>query len=146
MNTLVRATRRQRAAPGARAASGFTLLELLVAFSIMALSLGLFYRALGGNARAIDQVQRYQDAVVLGQSLLALRDSVPAGGWNDEGDSGGYHWRVQSQPYGTDAQGPRVPVLYQVSIVINWGQGEGVRTLALSTLRPERLPPVGIRP
>ncbi|KQO25538.1 general secretion pathway protein GspI [Acidovorax sp. Leaf78] len=131
----------------ARAVSGFTLLELLVAFSIMAMALGLFYRALGGNARAVDHVQRYQGAVVLAQSLLELRDSVPAGGWNDEGDSGGYHWRVQSQPYSTDAQGPRVPVLYQVSIAISWGQGsENVRNLALSTLRPERIPPVGIRP
>lgn len=139
--------RQPRRRATARAVAGFTLLELLVAFSIMAMALGLFYRALGGNARAVDHVQRYQGAVVLAQSLLELRDSVPAGGWNDEGDSGGYHWRVQSQPYSTDAQGPRVPVLYQVSIAISWGQGsENVRNLALSTLRPERIPPVGIRP
>lgn len=137
----------RRACSRVRVAAGFTLLELLVAFSIMALALGLFYRALGGNARAVDQVQRYQGAVVLAQSILDLRDSVPAGGWNEEGDSGGYRWRVQSQPYSTDAQGPRVPALYQVSITIQWDGGAAqARSLALSTLRPERLPPVGPRP
>ncbi len=130
-----------------RAASGFTLLELLVAFSIMALALGLVYRALGGNARTVDQVHRYQGAVVLAQSILDLRDSVPSGGWSEEGESGGYRWRVQSQPFSTNTQGPRVPVLYQVSITIFWEDGAAERRrLALSTLRPERLPPVGLGP
>lgn len=146
--------RRARHAPcsrrggAARSVSGFTLLELLVAFSIMALALGMFYRALGGSVKSIDQVQRYQGAVVLAQSLLALRDSVPAGGWNEEGNSAGYHWVIQSQPYGTDVQGPKIPPLYQISIAIHWGdeRGQGARTLALSTLRPERNPPQGIRP
>ena len=132
----------------ARSVSGFTLLELLVAFSIMALALGMFYRALGGSVKSVDQVQRYQGAVVLAQSLLNLRDSVPAGGWNEEGSSAGYRWVIQSQPYSTDVQGPKIPPLYQVSIAIHWGdeRGQGGRTLALSTLRPERNPPRGIRP
>lgn len=139
--------RSSRYSRAVRAVSGFTLLELLVAFSIMALALGMFYRALGGSVRSVDQVQRYQGAVVLAQSLLNLRDSVPAGGWNEEGDSAGYHWVIQSQPYGTDVQGPKIPPLYQVSIAIHFGgRGESARTLQLNTLRPERNPPLGIGP
>ena len=136
--------RRSRAV---RVVSGFTLLELLVAFSIMALALGMFYRALGGSVKSVDQVQRYQGAVVLAQSLLNLRDSVPAGGWNEEGDSAGYRWVIQSQPYSTDVQGPKIPPLYRISIEIHWGElGQNARTLQLSTLRPERNPPLGIKP
>ena len=32
---------------------GFTLLELLVAFAIMSISLGMLYRASGGGARSV---------------------------------------------------------------------------------------------
>jgi general secretion pathway protein I len=39
---------------------GFSLLELLVAFSIMALALGMLYRASGSSARAAGDAERYQ--------------------------------------------------------------------------------------
>jgi general secretion pathway protein I len=150
MSTKIRGGRRASLSArsvAVRAASGFTLLELLVAFSIMALALGMFYRALGGSVRSVDQVQRHQGAVILAQSLLNLRDSVPVGGWNEEGDSAGYHWRVQSQPYSTDVQGPRVPPLYEVSVAIHWGESGGeTRKFELTTLRPERNPPLELRP
>ncbi|OPH17317.1 general secretion pathway protein GspI, partial [Azospirillum brasilense] len=64
-----------------RGQQGLTLLELLVAFAIMALALGMLYRAMGGSARSVADVDRYQRAVVLAQSLLALRDAVPEQGW-----------------------------------------------------------------
>ena len=37
---------------------GFSLLELLVAFAIMALALGMLYRASGGSARAAGDAAR----------------------------------------------------------------------------------------
>ena len=59
---------------------GFSLLELLVAFSIMALALGMLYRASGSSARAAGDADRSQRAVILAESLLALRDAVPPQG------------------------------------------------------------------
>lgn len=120
---------------------GLTLLELLVAFAIMAMSLGLLYRAMGGSARSAGDVERYQHAVLLAESLLALRDTVPEQGWADAGETGGYRWRVQSAPYSTGLEGPNIPVLHEVGILITWFDGTQDRSFEIATLRPQRKPP-----
>ena len=120
---------------------GFTLLELLVAFAIMALSLGMLYRASGSGARSVVDIERYQRAVILGESLLALRDAVPEQGWNQTGESAGYNWRISSAPYATAINGPNVPPLHEISIVITWADADRQRQFTLNTLRPQRKPP-----
>ena len=120
---------------------GFTLLELLVAFAIMALSLGMLYRASGSSARGVVDIERYQRAVVLGESLLALRDAVPEKGWNQAGESAGYSWRISSAPYATAINSPNVPPLHEISIVITWTDAGRQRQFVLNTLRPQRKPP-----
>lgn len=124
-----------------RGQRGLTLLELLVAFAIMALSLGMLYRAMGGSARSVADVDRYQRAVVLAQSLLSLRDTVPEQGWNQAGESGGYQWQIASAPFATDVKGPNIPQLHEVSILITWSDGTRTRSFEVSTLRPQRRPP-----
>ena len=120
---------------------GFTLLELLVAFAIMALSLGMLYRASGSGARSVVDIEHYQRAVILGESLLALRDAVPEQGWNQTGESAGYNWRISSAPYATAINGPNVPPLHEISIVITWADADRQRQFTLNTLRPQRKPP-----
>lgn len=120
---------------------GFTLLELLVAFAIMALSLGMLYRASGSSARGVVDIERYQRAVVLGESLLALRDAVPEKGWNQAGESAGYSWRIGSAPYANAINSPNVPPLHEISIVITWTDAGRQRQFVLNTLRPQRKPP-----
>ena len=120
---------------------GFTLLELLVAFAIMALSLGMLYRASGSGARSVVDIEHYQRAVILGESLLALRDAVPEQGWNQTGESAGYNWRISSAPYATAITGPNVPPLHKISIVITWADADRQRQFTLNTLRPQRKPP-----
>ena len=119
---------------------GFSLLELLVAFAIMALALGMLYRASGGSARAIGDAERYQRAVVLAESLLAMRDAVSPDGWREAGESAGYDWSIVSSPYATAITGPSVPSLHEVEIVVAWREGDRQRQLALATLLPERKP------
>lgn len=120
---------------------GFTLLELLVAFAIMAISLGMLYRASGSAARNVGDVEKYQHAVVLAQSLLSLRDAVPEQGWNQGGESSGYNWNITSAPYVTTIIGPHVPMLHEVKIVIAWKDAGRQRLFELNTLRPQRKPP-----
>ena len=125
---------------------GFSLLELLVAFVIMAFSLGMLYQASGGTVRALADTEQHLRATVLAQSLLNSRDNVPEAGWNESGESAGFAWRVSSAPFRTDVSDPKVPLLQQVAIVIGWTDRRGPRQLELSTLLPQaKAPPAGSR-
>lgn len=133
--------RRHRAA---RSTHGLTLLELLVALTIMALSLGVLYRASGSGARNAGELYEHQRALLLAQSLLAARDAVPENGWNESGESAGYQWAVRSQPYAaapaTAPPGATVPPLHELELSISWRERGQDKLLQLRTLRPQRLP------
>lgn len=117
--------------------SGFSLLELLVAFTIMALALALMYRALGGSADTALLLDRRHQAVLLAQSLLSLRPYVPPGGVRESGESAGLSWTVQAAPWQEAPAGQ--PRVHRLDIVIRFGAGEQAPVLLeLSTLRPER--------
>lgn len=121
--------------------NGFTLLELLVALAILAMSLGMLYRASGGSARSVADLEAHQRAIVLAESLLSARDAVPEMGWNETGSSGGLDWQISSAPYATEFNGPNIPPLHQVHIVVSWNDGSHARQWALDTLLPQRKPP-----
>ena len=68
---------------------GFTLLEVLVAFAIMALSVGLLYQALGSNARQTADTTAREHAALLAESLLAMHETVAVQGqWYFSGGIG----------------------------------------------------------
>lgn len=125
---------------------GLTLLELLVAIAIMAMSLALLYRVMGGSARSVGRIDATQRAIVLAQSLLDLRDTVPEGGWQQSGESAGYQWRIASAPYDTGISGSGIAPLYEVAITVAWRDGDQPHQLDLSTLRPLRKPPPPVQP
>lgn len=124
---------------------GLTLLELLVAFAIMAISLSMLYRVMGASARSAGDVERYQLAVVLAQSLLSMRDAVPEEGWHQRGETAGYQWSIDSAPYDTGLSGPTIPVLHEISFSIVWMEGNRQRRFEMTTLRPQRKPPETVR-
>ncbi|MEO7392693.1 MAG: prepilin-type N-terminal cleavage/methylation domain-containing protein [Ramlibacter sp.] len=123
---------------------GFSLLELLVAFVIMAFSLGMLYQASGGTVRSLQDTDLYQRASMLAQSVLNSRDSVPESGWNEAGQSAGFAWRVSSAPYVTPFAGARAPALQQVQVVVGWTDRRGPRQLELDTLLPQARPAPGV--
>lgn len=119
---------------------GLSLLELLVAVSIMAMALGMIYRAAGSSARSAAELGHYQRATLLAQSLLAARDAIAPEGWSETGESAEFVWTVQSRPYTEAVQVAHMPPLHELSIDITWPERGHTKRLTLHTLRPQRLP------
>jgi general secretion pathway protein I len=122
-----------------RGERGFSLIELLVAFSIMAISLGILYNATGSSARSVGDVEQYQHAAVLAESLLTSRDTVPPTGWNETGQAGSFSWSIRSVPFETavSRSDPTAVALHDVLLVVSWKAGERERRLELATLLPQ---------
>ncbi len=124
---------------------GFSLLEVLVAFSIAALALGLIYQVMGNNARQAGGVSERERAMVLAESLVAAYETVPAEGVNAQAESAGFGWQVHSRLYPSQAgDGPNVPRLHELLVSVTWTDGRAPRRFELTSLRPERRPPKGV--
>ena len=124
--------------PRSRSA-GFTLVETVVALAIMAMALGVLYRAVGGGVRTVGDLSAYSRAAAIGESVLQMRDSVPAAGWNDAGQWEGFRWSVASAPF-EPGSGAGVP-LHRVQVDVAWSDGLRDRTFSLVSLRPEQVVP-----
>ena len=122
---------------------GFSLVELLVAFAIMAMSLGLLYRMAGGSARNTADVVQQQQAVWLAESIVASRNSVLPDGWQEDGESAGFKWRVRSQRHISGVQAPDLVGLHRIDVTVFWTMGSRPGQLELATLLPERKPGIG---
>lgn len=119
---------------------GFSLLELLVAFAIMAMSIGLLYRMAGGSARnAVDAIQQ-QEAVWLAESILASRKSVTGEGWNENGELNDLKWQVSSQSFTSAISNPQAAPLHEIRLTVSWLGGSRPGQLELLTLLPQRKP------
>jgi general secretion pathway protein I len=118
---------------------GFTLLEVVVAFAILALSLGIlieiFSRALVTTALSRD----YSRALTLAQARLAdagIDIPLEAGSYGGEPEDG-FTWQVSIQPYtfGDPSWKPAFDA-FLVTSSVSWGRGaEEPRRVSLSTLR-----------
>jgi general secretion pathway protein I len=94
----------------ARRQRGFTLIEVVVAFAIFAMSVGALYEAFGAASRRSVNARNRELAWMTADSLLAQQRVQPTP-WRPE-DSGvtnsGVHWRIQVAPFeaGTSSQSP----------------------------------------
>lgn len=130
-----------------RAQRGLSLLELLVAFAIMAMALGMLYRSMGSSARNVAEMVYQQQAAMVAESLLSARESVSAEGWTESGESAGFTWQVKSEPYLQEIRretGPSggTPItatkLHLVLITVRWFDGSRTQAFEMQTLLPQR--------
>jgi general secretion pathway protein I len=130
-------------------AAGFSLLEVLVAFVIVALVGTALFRLFGGALNNASAAEDYSRAVLLAESRLASTavESAPLReGATDQGrtDDGKYSWVTRVDPYvgpGTTADQQQLGqaanvVLWRISVTVSWPGALGQdRTLSLATVR-----------
>ena len=126
--------------------AGFTLLEVLVAFVIAALALGVLFGGGIGGLNAVNAAARYDEALSRAQSHLAEASAGPDYQPQDrQGDEGGhYHWRLRVQQLATAAAADPTkpgPALFGISVAVSWPDGARTRSVALQTQRVGTAPP-----
>ena len=127
---------------------GFTLLEVLVAFTILALSLVALYGALSASAARAATLAARRPALEIAQSLLAeYRVHPEFVARTVTGDEDGYHWSVVLTPQPdalTSERGPLAPAqsvaLDDVTVIVSWGLPSAARELRLRGLAVARRP------
>lgn len=125
-------------------ARGFTLIEIIVAFGILALGLTLLLGALTGATRQLREGGDAGRAALHAQSLLAEHASLPRAGIQADGelDGGRYRWRLQAQPWQAPGAGglpattdPGAARMLRIQLDVEWGDGGPRQRLRVSSLR-----------
>ena len=125
---------------------GFTLLEVLVAFVIAALALGVLFRAGLSGVQAAQSASHYEQAIARARSHLTLAvhaSPLVAGDWQGD-DGGGFVWHLRVAPIASTSVRPAFAVtprgsstfpltLYAVTVRVGWRDGGGAREVRLDT-------------
>lgn len=122
-------------------AAGFTLIEVVVALAIMALSLGVLYESFGWSLRRTATLERRQEAWLTAQSLLAeLRAQRTLSIGTADGEAqGGLRWtsRISARPAAIDPANSLQP--FDVTIEVSWGT-RAAQKIRLQSVEVGRVP------
>jgi general secretion pathway protein I len=128
-----------------RGQSGFTLLEVLLAFVIFALSFAVVLEIMSGSMRSTIRARDYTEAALLGQSLMDLVGTdIPIGEGSLDGEApGGYRWELVITPYEPQFDDDRSlelaeiskTALFWIDLDVAWGEGRRSRDVHFSTVR-----------
>lgn len=124
---------------------GYTLIEVIVAFAILALALTLLLGTLSGAAKQVRWADEAGRAALHAQSLLdqtGVGEPLRAGHSEGAFEQGRYRWTLDVAPY-VDPLAPPAPPrdlsaprLWQLAMTVQWGQGDDPRQrLQLQSLR-----------
>ena len=118
---------------------GFSLLEVLVAFAILSVSLGVLLQVFATGLRNVGMADDYSQATLYAESILSaygrdapLREGVSEGVINDR-----FSWRGAVSVYSDgmpDSAKTQVQA-YRISVEVSWRGLAQTRTVALETLR-----------
>ncbi|ROU07688.1 type II secretion system protein XpsI [Lysobacter enzymogenes] len=124
---------------------GYTLLEVIVAFALLAMALTLLLGSLSGAAKQVRWSSDAGRAALYAQSLMdqvGVGQPVRPGQRSGEFENGRYRWTLGIAPW-RDSQlppsnqpiDPNAMRLFEVQLAVEWGEGGGGRRLLLRTLR-----------
>ena len=115
-------------------ARGFTLVEVLAALAILALTFTFAYRAMSGGLGRLSDDGKAEEAVLVARTQLARvgGDVALADGETAGRAAGGYSWRLRISPYGNPESGLAG---HLVVVDVGWHSGGLARQVQLETMR-----------
>jgi len=128
---------KMRTAINKAAQSGFTLLEILVALSLIGMALALVFQLFGANSRSIGASRSYVDAAARAEAVMRsiLEDeSFPNATLSGTTDDGYRFEATIAKGYEERVQALNVD-LYIVKATVYWRDGTKERSLSLQTLK-----------
>ena len=137
------ATRRRR--PGPLRVRGYTLIEVIVAFALLAMALTVLLGSLSNASRQVHWADGASRAALYAQSLLdeaGVGEPLKAGTRQGAFEDDRYHWTLVTRPY-TDPGKPGQATtgdgaqLFEIVLDMDWGTAPA-QTLHLQTLRLSR--------
>jgi general secretion pathway protein I len=128
-----------------RRQSGFTLIEIVVAFVLLALVLSTAFEIFASGLRRAGELEAQSRAIVIAQSRLAatgLEQPLAEGSAQGASEDGRFHWTVtvtpsaEGQPPADQPQpGPGTYMLFRVEVRVDWEGGDArARSYSLATL------------
>lgn len=126
--------------PRRRGPRGFTLLEVLVAFMILAVALAALMQSFSAGLRSSSTADTYSQAAMLAKSKLAefsVPDTLEEGEYSGTFDNG-FEWRAVVAPYRDDTfkeDDNRRLLAYSVTVTVDWDDAAEGQAVTLETLR-----------
>ena len=136
----------RRRSATARGQRGYTLIEVVVAFGLLAFGMTLLLGTLTNASRQVRAADEYGRAALHAQSLLAqigVGQALAAGKRSGRLEEGRYRWEVVVSPW-RDPQAARQaaqpqalvgPKLMHVQVTVTWREGGPRERLRVDTLR-----------
>ena len=131
---------------GVRSQRGFTLMEILVAFVVLAAALGVLYRTFSLGMNNVDAVAGYSEAIAVADAKLTglgLEQPLREGDDSGKTEDGRYTWKIAVRPYtppgaALEQTGGFIVAqqLLRATVTVTWNERrDQKRTVELSTIR-----------